>query len=1215
MTVLFETLGPAIGRASWQGAALALLVGLLLWGAGDRLAPRWRFLLWGVVLLRLVCVVTPGSPWSPFNLVGTTAATGSHLELQTNRAPSILLPPGSPVSTERPLRPTELPAGDVDIPTTLRADAPVVSQSATSTPYVGRSGISMWSPMSWTTPLSLTRVLSLVWLAGCVVLSGKLLAAAVLLRRRLSACRPVTDARLLGLLEACGRRLGVRRLPPLLVTPVEISPYIVGTWNPRIVLPESLITEASNARLRHVLAHELAHLVRGDLWTNWLLLAARTVHWFNPAAWWVVREMQSEREAACDELAFTALEETDRSAYAATIVELAASLTPSVLAPGLIGLFSSNARLKARVVRLVRSPSVTPVGGPIAAGLLLGIALLGLTDAMPAARAQQPKPAASSADASSTPAEPDAPAKSNTLTEAGTHTEAGRCVDQVDRTSLAGITMRLYRASGRGSPIEEVASTVTDAQGRYKFTGLAPRRREDHFDYLDYVVMGFSDDRPIGRSFRHILRNEELVEVWMAREKSTIGGKVVDAEGRPIAGAQVIPYSLDGRPIPGLPIRTTFDKGELAGRFHFDDIPVYKAQDGSPWSQSLLVLHPDHPPTTVTVKGLPAELVVTLPTACLATGTVIDEVTGKPAAGALVTMRRLDAWGLETASTDNAGRYRLPVAEGRYNIYTQAKDRVSIALTERECQAGQTIEVPLTLIEGGFISGRVLNTATGAPVTKTDRGDAIALGLMGPSQPDGRAIHPARLALVDEAGRFTLRAAPGENFPYLVNTRGDRMAWDTQKQPAIVVKAGETTSYDMLVTPPVPEEEKLKEAQKIVDALPKTPAERAARIFVEFRKLRHTVDECELWCLLMRELVAIGPKAVPWICDELDQPQEDRAIRRLAFALRAIGDPRAVPALIRAIPRTLLPPSSDYGLLVADNELTEFMQKHDLDKGSRGHHFNFGRPVREVFGTLHALTKQDFDDLEVSGIHRSEDPRRQALQRRLFQRQATRWQTWWEANWRTFTEDEAYRSCRVEMEDTVLPPPLDPAALGKTARVVGEGSGYVASPAIETGNYAWHFYDLDTGYHRRWPAEFPAAEAALDSRQLADWAAENGIDLMCVTHRAADGTETFVLRGLGMTVQEITSRDARNLERSVAAGALPKGRPVEELLMHYDESAKRLVPNADGAFLFTTREGSVGLIQTTDRVTKTADLTGSFGAPAGVGFHKGVRFDLKAIMP
>ena len=108
-------------------------------------------------------------------------------------------------------------------------------------------------------------------------------------------------------LETSRRRLGLKRAPVLLVTPECLSPCIVGTWNPRIVLPESVVTESSTARLRHVLAHEPAHLVRGDLWTNWLLLTARILHWFNPVAWWTVREMQAELEAACDELAFAAL--------------------------------------------------------------------------------------------------------------------------------------------------------------------------------------------------------------------------------------------------------------------------------------------------------------------------------------------------------------------------------------------------------------------------------------------------------------------------------------------------------------------------------------------------------------------------------------------------------------------------------------------------------------------------------------------------------------------------------------------------------------------------------------------------------------------------------------------------------------------------------------------------------------------------------------------
>ena len=45
----------------------------------------------------------------------------------------------------------------------------------------------------------ITRILSSFWLAGCLFFGLKLLGTALILRRRLSACRPVTDAAALGL--------------------------------------------------------------------------------------------------------------------------------------------------------------------------------------------------------------------------------------------------------------------------------------------------------------------------------------------------------------------------------------------------------------------------------------------------------------------------------------------------------------------------------------------------------------------------------------------------------------------------------------------------------------------------------------------------------------------------------------------------------------------------------------------------------------------------------------------------------------------------------------------------------------------------------------------------------------------------------------------------------------------------------------------------------
>jgi hypothetical protein len=618
------------------------------------------------------------------------------------------------------------------------------------------------------------------------------------------------------------------------------------------------------------------------------------------------------------------------------------------------------------------------------------------------------------------------------------------------------------------------------------------------------------------------------------------------------------------------------------------------------------------------VRELPRNVTVTLAFGSQVRGIVTDRITGRPAAGAVVVAEQLGNYSETAATTDAQGRFTMVVPEDRYNFSVRAKDRVCVAITDRECLAGETLELPrFELINGGFIAGQVVDAATGQLIKVTEQGEPIVISLFGPSRPLGKAIVPSRMATVDSAGRYVVRAAPGENFPYFVNLHGDRMGWDTAKQPAVEVREGETTKYDMLVTPPTPPVEKLNTARKRVDSLSVKPSERTAEILLEFRKLNHTVDETEVWCMLLRELVNVGREAVPQLCAELDRTTENRMLRRLGFALRAIGDARAVPALIRAIPQTLLPGSSDYGLIVANADLAEFMQKHDLRDGRRGGmYFDFGRPEREIVGALQKLTGQNFDDSELFGLSRSDDPRRQALQRRLFMREARRWQTWWETHWRDFTSDAAYQ--RVDLKDDDAP--LSPAktTLGPNARLERESGviGATLSPASEGGKYVDYFYDLDTGSSPKWPAHIPRDETRIDQAQLAEWAAAKGVDLMCVTHRSPDGKQTFVLRSFGMKAWEISGRDLRNLDKLIAAGTLPKGHDAGELLLHYDAQSKQSVADANAAFIYVTREGCMGLIETTDRVTETADLTGRMGGPpAGIGFHKGVRFNLTTIIP
>ena len=71
MNTFFDSSHPVwhwLLKCSAQAAVLVLLVLLVQWLFRKRLAPRWRYALWFLVVARLALPVSPQSAWSIFNL-------------------------------------------------------------------------------------------------------------------------------------------------------------------------------------------------------------------------------------------------------------------------------------------------------------------------------------------------------------------------------------------------------------------------------------------------------------------------------------------------------------------------------------------------------------------------------------------------------------------------------------------------------------------------------------------------------------------------------------------------------------------------------------------------------------------------------------------------------------------------------------------------------------------------------------------------------------------------------------------------------------------------------------------------------------------------------------------------------------------------------------------------------------------------------------------
>ncbi len=123
------------------------------------------------------------------------------------------------------------------------------------------------------------------------------------LRRRFDDCRPLLSGPAAEELAELVRQQRTRVRVQLLSSAHYSEPAAFGLWRWQIVLPDRAEAELSRAELRSLLAHELAHLVRRDIW--WLCIGRLlcTAFAYQPLNFWARRQWQRAAEFLCDEWA------------------------------------------------------------------------------------------------------------------------------------------------------------------------------------------------------------------------------------------------------------------------------------------------------------------------------------------------------------------------------------------------------------------------------------------------------------------------------------------------------------------------------------------------------------------------------------------------------------------------------------------------------------------------------------------------------------------------------------------------------------------------------------------------------------------------------------------------------------------------------------------------------------------------------------------------
>ncbi|MDY3618745.1 M56 family metallopeptidase [Agathobaculum sp.] len=331
---------------SLAASAVAGLLLLVKWLFREHLTAKWHYLVWLILLARLV--IPPWAAFMPASTLGVQSAADVG-----KAAKAISGCAGQALSGGRD------------------AAVPVVHLGGGC--YERLYEVSGARLPGWTDTLD--RVLFWVWAAGAAALLLYLLALGLWLTvraRRYPKAGAAFAARAAGLM---GRVCAGNGPEPVRVrlAPDGDTPYVCGAFLPVLVVPAIMADTLDDK----VLLHELVHIVRHDVLKNYVFMAFRCLHWFNPFLWRVFGGVSDDCETACDECVLELLDPEEHIAYGRALLDMVQPRFRYRMGTSCIANGASN--IRRRIVRVTRHKEISGRARGMSAVLFCLLAWMCLT--------------------------------------------------------------------------------------------------------------------------------------------------------------------------------------------------------------------------------------------------------------------------------------------------------------------------------------------------------------------------------------------------------------------------------------------------------------------------------------------------------------------------------------------------------------------------------------------------------------------------------------------------------------------------------------------------------------------------------------------------------------------------------------------------------------------------------------------------------------------
>ena len=254
----------------------------------NKLNKKYAYLLWMILIIKLVMPFGPESSFSLFNQIPIKINSQVNMNNSSNINEYI-------IDTDY--------EGHSSKNTSQEA---IITQSASIINNESEKSIFI-------------NVIPLVWISGAVLTSVSYTVIYLHFMENIRKKENIKYDYLESVLNGCKEKLHIKRKINIVVDDMINSPSLIGIWKIRIIIPNNL-TNLSKEELQHIFLHELCHFKSKDTWVDNMLVFLQCIHWFNPIIWYLFKQMRNDMEMACDERVLSVLNEKDHNKYGLTML-------------------------------------------------------------------------------------------------------------------------------------------------------------------------------------------------------------------------------------------------------------------------------------------------------------------------------------------------------------------------------------------------------------------------------------------------------------------------------------------------------------------------------------------------------------------------------------------------------------------------------------------------------------------------------------------------------------------------------------------------------------------------------------------------------------------------------------------------------------------------------------------------------------------------------